>query len=46
MTKYESTCMLKYIEHFVAYVIQDLIKQNAIIIGNEIKRRVTCNEQG
>ena len=46
MTKYESTCMLKYIKHVVAYVIQDLIKQNAIIVSNEIKRRVTCNEQG
>ena len=38
--------MLKYIKHVVAYVIQDLIKQNAIIVGNEIKKRVTCNEQG
>ena len=47
MTKYKSTCMFKYIKkHVVAYVIQDLIKQNAIIVGNEIKRRVTCNEQG
>ena len=46
MTKYESTCMLKYIKHVVAYVIQDSMKQNAIIVRNEIKRRVTCNEQG
>ena len=38
MTKYKSTCKLKYIKHVVAYVIQDLIKQNAIIVRNEIKK--------